>query len=1037
MKTQRIIFSVLLIVFSCLFSYSQSNQEETESPETNYISSFSDSKRKNYYPVRERMLTKSLNGTWKFKLLEGLEVPSEFSQWTSSAYNDSNWDNIVVPGNWETQGFKRPEYRHIGEFTGLYRTTFKYDKFWKNKRVILRFDGVHNGYECFINGNKVGEWGSAFNLYQMDITDHLKTDGLNTLSLKVSTRSMGWEFDKNDCWVIAGITRCVELFPLDNEYIEDITFVSEVDKKLDAEVKINVDINRFRNDGKSYRLNVALSDPLNNHVLDFTAPIDPATKTYEFNGLLNQPKLWTAETPNLYRLEVFITNENGYVIQRANENVGIRSMSVEGFDLKVNHKPILLRGVCINEIDPKLGRALTYKERRNQLELIKKANINFIRTAHYPFGPDFLKLCDEMGFYVADEVPFGHGDQFLKDKSYLPELLERAESTLRRDKNHPSVIIWTLGNENPYTSMVEEVIKYVKEKDPTRPRGLPQRAPTFASQLGRHSKNVDILMGHYLNDTRIQQLIEKADRPVIMTEYAHSLGLAFGDLEDKFNRILTEPKIIGGAIWAWQDQAILTDGSTTDQNENQLGEMDGALSLPNTSKVTQGVWIDSVRYMDTFGDQGTDGVVYADGYPQEDFYLVRKVYSPVVVLSQELSADKNKKNYFEIEIENRFDFITLNGYKMVWKLVNVNKIIQSGENWLSTAPQTNEKISISADIPQTIDYNDLVVNVEIQDYSGKAVYEKNIPVKVDGKLPDLKSEIENISNFPKSKLQASRNGISFSSGNLKFSFNNKGILSIFDGNQKVIESPLFLRTGRKETVTLEYQGLKSKFYWDPYILSPIISKIETNKNKDAVEAVLTCKWFRNDDKEQFIDGKIFVKFTEKGLIKIDYELNPSDKSSGNFLELGLTLKMDPKFDTFRWLGDGPFSSTPGKTAFNERKVWKLHKNDIRFNGNRGNVDLAVINSNETGIGLSSENGNIGIKNIEGAVFISQNIFALSYGNKFSEPKGRIEVGKLENQKGSLMLFIDNPARPNNILENIFKPYSTVVPEQPYLDSYGW
>ena len=173
--------------------------------------------------------------------------------------------------------------------------------------------------------------------------------------------------------------------------------------------------------------------------------------------------------------------------------MGIRDIHIDGFNLKINHKPVLLRGVCLNEIDPKLGRALTYKERRQQLEMIKAANINFIRTAHYPFNHEFYELCDEMGFYVCNEIPFGsRGAAYLKQEEYLPNLKARADATLRRDKNHPSVIIWSLGNENPYTPIVEELLKFVKEKDPSRPRGLPQKVSDFMNFASNPSENVDL-----------------------------------------------------------------------------------------------------------------------------------------------------------------------------------------------------------------------------------------------------------------------------------------------------------------------------------------------------------------------------------------------------------------------------------------------------------------------------------------------------------------------------------------------------------------
>lgn len=995
---------------------------------------------KTFYPVRDRMLIESLNGSWQFKLIKGLEVPDKLDGWITYDYDDSNWDVINVPSNWETEGFKIPEYRYTEEHLGLYRTSFKYNKAWNTKHVILRFDGVLFGYEVFVNGQKVGQWGSSFNMAQFDITDFLKQKGENLLCVKVTTRTKGWEFDKNDCWTIAGIFRDVEVFPIEDIYLEDITFNSDVTKNLDANISLKVDINHFSELKKNFRLNVSISDPLNNHLLDFQTGVDISKKSYNFEGFIKKPKLWTAETPNLYRLEVTIVNDNGYVIQRATEQIGIRSIAVEGFDLKINHSPILLRGVCVNEIDPILGRALTYEERYKQLVQMKKANINFIRTAHYPFGPDFLELCNQLGFYVADEIPFGHGDQFLEDTSYLPELIARAQSTIKRDKNHPSVIIWTIGNENPYTGVVEDVIKFVKKEDPSRPRGLPQRAPTFGSltNSNRQSDNVDIYMGHYLNDIRMGDLVKYSIKPVIMTEYAHSLGLSFDELENRYKAILTEPKIIGGAIWDWNDQAILTNGITTKQSENQLGADDGAFTLPYTSRVTQGVWIDSLRYLDSFGNQGTDGIVYANGFPQEDFFQVRKVYSPIVVLTDSLNVNTSAPASLKVEIENRFDFITLNGYSIDWEIKNINKILFSGKKWLEIAPRSIQQIEIPINNFDAVDYSDLQLVLYISNNSGYTIYEKSIPLSLNNHRPDYSETINALPVQRKVSSKADNNQVTFKTENLKYSISGNGILKIKDSQDKLlINSPIYLRVGRKVTVTPEYHAEKNQYFWNPYILSPVIEKFEASKFKDSLKVKLTAKWMREDAENQYFKGTVEVIFHPNGVAHIHYQINPSEEAKGYLLECGITFKTDESFDVFRWLGQGPYTSTPGKNAFNERGIWALHKEDIRFIGNRGKVDIATLTAENIAIGLWSKNGNLGVENIDGSVYITQNTIVMGYGSKFTEPKGRKSIADINQLNGSLLIFIDQPKSPAAFLDLIFKPYKQVVPEKPFYDSYGW
>lgn len=994
-----------------------------------------------FYPVRERMVTKSLNGTWKIRVFRGLEIPSDLENWKENSYDDALWDDIQVPGNWETQGLKMPEYGvEVSEYTGLYRTVFGYDSAWKGKHVILRFDGVHFGYEVFINGQKVGQWGSAYNLCQFDITRYLYSDRENYLCVRVMTRSLGWKFDTNDCWGLAGITRDVELFTINNTYVEDITFVSNVKPNLDAEVCLKVDVNSFDySKMANLQLNVVLADPQNNHVLEFSQLLSKDKRTYNFEGFMVRPSLWTAETPNLYHLEVYILDEEGNIIQRVNERVGIRSIFVEGFDLKINHRPVLLRGVCLNEIDPQQGRALTYEVRRNQLQKMKEANINYIRTAHYPFDPDFLKLCDEMGFYVCEEVPFGsRGAEHLRNDKFIPELQARAEATICRDKNRPSIIIWSLGNENPYTSVVREVLKYVKKKDPTRPRGLPQKVGDFMKFVEKSDENVEILMGHYLNDTRIDQAVAKSQKPILHTEYAHAQGNAFGDFESKFARILKEDKVIGGSIWCWSDQAVLTNGEMKIGYSGQPDTLkrDARRYLP---KEYQGVWIDADHFMDTFGDRGSDGIVYADGYPKENYYLVRKLYSPVTVSTSSLCGKLDAENAFMIEVENRFDFISLHGYKMKWQIKNLQMVLDNGSVWLETPARGKDKISLKCQFPKQLLFNDVMLCLEFIGPDGKRIHERNFPIALDGRDRNYLALARSEGMSGKLKMRTSKVMASSTTDGFSYTVSDQGVFSISRQGIKVIETPLLLRVGRAETNILKTQllGKDKSFNWNPYLLEPAIERFDTQKKDGGVLATLFCRWNGdNAHSGQYVCGEVNIFFAPNGKVEFDYNLKPSDNATGNFLECGLTLDMGSSLNQFFWLGDGPYSSTPGKSAYNERDIWRLHRDDIRFDGNRKNVDLGLITNGCLGVAMLSGNGNVGVENKDGRLYISQNVIVSGFGNKFGKPNELVAMKGLE-VKGAFILFMTDLKESSSLVSQVFKSFPIVVPEKPYKKLYGW
>lgn len=993
-----------------------------------------------YYPVRERILTQSLNGTWKIKTFEGLEIPTELANWKEPTYDDTSWHNIEVPGNWETQGLKTPEYGSaISEYTGLYRKTFDYNPTWKDKYVILRFDGVHFGYEVFVNGQKVGQWGNAYNLCQFNITPYLYSDKKNSLSVKVTTRSMGWKFDTNDCWGLAGITRDVELFTVNNTYLEDVTFVSDINTDLSASIRIRADINSFYPEHKNLHFRITVSDPQNNHIIGFTRILKEGVKSYQFEGQIKQPLLWTAETPNLYRLQLCIVDDKDNIVQRVNEYVGLRSVSVEGFDLKINHRPILLRGVCLNEIDPKSGRALTFEERRAQLLKMKAAHINFIRTAHYPFAPDFLKLCDEMGFYVCNEVPFGaRGAEHLSDKQFIPELQARADATICRDKNHPSVIMWSVGNENPFTPMIGDLLKRVKEKDPTRPRGLPQKLGDFMKFVEKPDENVDIVMGHYLNDARIDQAVKVSRKPIIHTEYAHSMGNAFNDFEGKFARILNEEKVIGGSIWCWSDQAVLTNGKI----KNGYSEHPDTLQRDarrDLSTEYQGVWIDQEHFMDTFGDRGADGIVYADGYPKEAYYLVRKSYSPVTVLTSSLKGRLNTDNNFTIELENRFDFISLRGHQLKWQVKNLQNILDEGAIWLETSAREKEKINVKIRLPQNLELNDAMLCIEVFDPIGKQIYEHNLPIVLEGNEKRYLSFTKFETAKGKMKNRISKSIVSSSNGMFNYTISEKGIFSILTAKgNKIVETPLLLRVGRSETMILKTQQLKKgAFNWNPYLLKPVVEKFSVQKKDGGILATLFCRWNRNNEiSDQYVSGEVNIFFAPNEKIQFDYNLKPSQNSKGNFLESGLTLEIGSSFHQFSWLGDGPYSSTPGKSALSERNIWRLHRDDIHFNGNKKNVDIGIVTNENQGIAIVCDNDNIGLENIEGSVFISQNAIVAGYGTKFMNPIGMVSMEDLVI-KGSFSLFAENLERLSPLIVSVFKSFPIVVPEKPYIRTYGW
>ena len=941
-----------------------------------------------YYPVRDRMEVTSLDGTWQFRL-----------------ENESEWRMLRVPGNWETQGVKTPEYgRNLSPMTGHYRRTFEFQPDWQGREVILRLDGVQNGFTAYVNGHEAGSGHSGHTMHQFAVTPWLK-EGSNEITIDVTTQSEYWLFDVCDAWSVTGIQHSVELFSVPKEgSLADIVFTSKVKPDNSADITVMVKTNG----SGVHHVTASLLDERYNHVADMQATEPDGSETeansslstpkdlaplgkspfkgdlegplFTLHSSLKSPRLWNAETPHLYRLDVKLFDAQGRKLQAVQEKVGIREVRVENGKILLNNREIFLRGACLSENDAVEGSAMSQLNRRRQLEQMKQANINFIRTAHYPLDPVFTRLCDEMGFYVCEEIPFAsRGDQYLKgDSNVVTELKSRAKATIDRDRNCPSIIMWSHGNENKIYRCQDSVLLFTKEYDPTRLRGVPQAKGAFLSYIKRPSKYVDVICGHYANDGVLKQACEESKLPIINTEYAHAVGTSFGDLEHKYEIFRREPMIAGGSVWSYQDQSILT------RNFNQQHQ------------VLKGVRVDSVRYIDCFGlnplpeglpgeknKEGTDGVVYGDGYPQEDYFELAQVYTPVYITD----TVKVRGESVEIQVENRFDFISLHGYSIRWQLRYLQKVWDEGTEHLKAEARETETVTI----PIEKIAPDMILSMQVLRPDGSLCFERNSTVFHEVDWRQRLAEAKGAK--PKTVVDRLKKG-------------------------------LLLRVGRSLSVNLDYRRER---YWFPYLLES--SALKVKKQKGVWH--LTCRWQLENNPDNYVDGDIRVATDKQGTVTIDYTLTPGDSVRLHILDFGPAFQLPEEYTQVAWLGRGPFSQTPDKTACNNRDIWRLHRDDIRFDGNRADVDLMTVYAPTKSLTISTDSRNIHLEKTGGKIVLTDNLIVGTYGTKFTPPQGT-DARKLGVRQGRITLKMADP----EWIETIFGKYIEVNPEQPYLESYG-
>lgn len=650
---------------------------------------------KGIYPVTDKAMMKSLNGEWKLKVVRGGRADKNVP------FVDASWGTIAVPGCWEAHGFCKPRYNYPDSLTGYYRTSFTLPEGWKDKQVVLRFDGVLRGYELWLNGRRVGTWESGYNSCQFDLTPYLTKKAYKgepqLLAMRVYSHFKGYEFDCNDDWAPMGIFRDVTLFAVPNTHLSDLT----VTTKMNGEVKVTTAIaNATKNTTAVYEI------------------LDAKGNVVSTGGRIEQPKLWTAETPYLYTLRVYV-KEKKRVLQTFTQKIGIREVSIDGNVLKLNGRPIKLRGVNAHSTDPKTVKVISDDLTLKDLRMMKEASVNFIRLSHYPREPRFYELADSLGFYLIDEVPFGFGDKHLSNRSYQDILKTRALATVSRDKNHPSVILWSVGNENPLPQTCVEVGDYVGQLDPSRPYCFPQVGSYFRSFFeGKTPKGfpskAPVYAPHYPTTDQLGGFYQHLDRPVVFTEYCHTLGISFEDHDRQWEIIERTPGLAGGAVWEWADQGV----SFTQRNDGGKWRTDGA-------ERDQRVYTHKDGGFEMNGNYGADGLLYADRTPLPNYYELQRNYARAfarLVCCDSVAA--------KLEVVNRFDFLNLKGnVTFRWALTSNRDTVARGSFSPDCAPRSSVPYSLT--LPQSATLR--VLHLAITDAQGYTFLHQSFVV---GKKPD-------------------------------------------------------------------------------------------------------------------------------------------------------------------------------------------------------------------------------------------------------------------------------------------------------------
>ena len=575
----------------------------------------------------------SLDGEWLFHWSPNPDArPADFYR---EDYDVSDWGRISVPGNWQTQGYGTPIYTNINypfvrnrpsvtseppkDWTayenrnpvGSYVTFFEVPQKSLDKNLILHFGGVHSAMYVWVNGKMVGYSQNSMSPAEFDVTKYIRA-GQNKLAVEVYRWSDGSYLEDQDMWRLSGIFREVQLWVRPLVHISDYQVTAEPNTDFSkANVKAAISFcNVFKKTKKGLQA-VFLIDGHEVIGKPFKlAAGDTTTITLSF--LLNNPRLWSAEKPELYPFSVELREADGTVIEHFDYHLGVKKVEVVGEVFKINGKNVKLRGVNRHDHHPKTGRYVDDATYEQDIRLMKQANINFLRTSHYPDREYLYELCDRWGIYVMDEANhethgYGYANQEMgEDLAWQKAHVDRAESLVKRDFNHPSVILWSLGNEGAVGPNIEAMYNKVRELDTTRP-------PFYDSDRRYSAIWDDSYL--YPEDLR-RNAQEVTDKPFMMREYAHAMGNSCGNLKEYWDVIYADSSICGAAIWDWVDQGLYSSVKDKDSKDEYF------------------------LYGGDFGDKPNDGAFCINGLigpdrkPHPHYYEVQYTYQPIQFVRQ-------------------------------------------------------------------------------------------------------------------------------------------------------------------------------------------------------------------------------------------------------------------------------------------------------------------------------------------------------------------------------------------------------------------
>lgn len=907
----------------------------------------------------------SLNGIWKFNWSP--DPQSRPENFYSLEYNTESWNTIVVPGNWELQGYDTPIYSNIPyhfqkdqprvtsepppNFTfyknrnpvGSYVTHFNIKEL-KSEQVFVNFGGVSSAMYVWVNGKKVGYSQNSFLPTEFDITGYIQV-GENKLAVEVYRLSDGSYLEDQDMWRLSGIFRDVELIMRPKTFIRDFTLLVEPNETFNSanvNIKLNIDNKLDKNlDGFSVEGTISGYSALGNLVdIKISKKLGALNKLSEnivqISSTLTNPFLWSAETPNLYKLNLKLINNKKEIVETLHWKFGVRKAEVIGEIFYMNGKPIKLKGVNRHEHHPRTGKYVDRQTVIKDIELMKQANINMVRTSHYPNDLLFYELCDEYGIYVMDEANqeshgYGIGNKILGDDPLWKKAhVDRAVSMVERDKNYTSIIIWSLGNEGGQGQNLIAMADAIKEIDPTK--------LIFSDS----QRDISALYDEsYLTPESAKKLAKEInDKPFFMREYMHAMGNSGGNLQEYWDVFYDDPSMTGAAIWDWVDQGIAKkiDGSKLKYPNNPA-----QLTLEDDE-----FW----AYGGDFGDVPNDGpfcnngLIGPDRIPHPHYYEVQKVYQNITFKLDDINSRK-------IKISNLYDFTTTDNFDFVYELLSDGKIIETGLVPCPTIlPGKSEGIPFNLKSDLNTFKSEIILNIYAR--LKKATLWSNPGFTVAKEQFILKStEPQKISAIGDISIKETPNTVNVETNHFKYDFDkSNGALTSWTTNDiellKGSLEPYFWKPPNNNQINNRYEQRLGK--WKHADASRKVTNIHVEKQEGL--AVIT---FDMELPEIGASYKLIYSVNGNGKVQVKASYIPVSENIPLMPKFGMRMRIPSNFNQINWYGRGPFENYPDrKTAsfigLHELKLINFITQYIypQDNANRADVRwFSLSNQNES------------------------------------------------------------------------------------------